>query len=84
MPWSFRPVSFSRAEIPWLIYETRRVLSAVALHARAAPVWANPLPVGDEISPLLRSTSGSMCFAGLLCLFADDGELRLSGTRFIF
>ena len=21
MPWSFRPVSFSRAEIPWLIYE---------------------------------------------------------------
>ena len=64
MPWSFRPVSFSRAEIPWLIYETRRVLSAVALHARAAPVWANPLPVGDEISPLLRSTSGSMCLLG--------------------
>ena len=29
-----------------------------------APVWANPLPVGDEISPLLRSTSGPMSLLG--------------------
>ena len=34
------------------------------MFARDAPAWAIPLPVGDEICPLLRSTSGPICLLG--------------------
>ena len=64
VPWSRQPVRFTKAEVPWLIRETRTVLLAQARHAQVAPPWAIPLPVGDEISPLLSSTSGPMCLLG--------------------
>ena len=61
VPGSHRPVYLSKSEVPQLICETRNILQAQAFHARHAPRWAIPLPVGDEISPLLRSSSGPLC-----------------------
>jgi hypothetical protein len=63
VPWSRHAVRFTQSEIPGLLREIRKVLRARALFARAAPDWA-PLPVGDEISPLLHATSGPMCLLG--------------------
>ena len=62
VPWSRTGLRFAQTEIPGLVHEIRRVLRARALFAQAAPAWA-PLPVGDEITPLLRAT-GAMCLLG--------------------
>jgi hypothetical protein len=64
VPWSRHEMRFTQSEIPYLISETRKVLQARAHFAATGPAWAQPLPVGDEISPLLRATSGPMCLLG--------------------
>jgi hypothetical protein len=64
VPWSCHAVRFNPSEVPGLIRETRNVLQAIALFAETAPAWAIPLPVGDEISPLLRADSGPLCLLG--------------------
>jgi hypothetical protein len=62
VPWSRHGLRFTQSEIPGLVREIRNVLRARALFAQAAPGWA-PLPVGDEITPLLHATGG-MCLLG--------------------
>ena len=60
------------------------MLLAQARHAQAAPPWAIPLPVGDEISPLLRSTSGPMCLLGnFACSVMMVGYDYLGTPRFM-
>ena len=76
VPWSRRAMHYYWYEIPGLIQETRDVLSSQARHAQAAPPWAIPLPVGDDISPMLHADSGAMCLLGryacsLMCMSYD-------------
>jgi hypothetical protein len=63
VPWSRAGLRFAPSEIPYLISETRKVLLARAQFAATGPAWGQPLPVGDEITPLLRAT-GPMCLLG--------------------
>ena len=63
VPWSRSGAQFTRNEIPYLIHQIHTVLRARAWHAVKGPAWAQPLPVGDEISPLLGAT-GAMCLLG--------------------
>ena len=62
VPWSRTSCGSRQAKSRGLVREIRNVLRARALFAQAAPAWA-PLPVGDEISPLLHATGG-MCLLG--------------------
>ena len=86
VPWSRTAWRFSRSEIPQLIREVRTVLLAQAYHSCRAPAWADPLPVGDEIAPLLHSTSGPMHLLGLfscsLMMMSYDYPAHPSFTTF--
>jgi hypothetical protein len=64
VPWSHNPVRFTRDEVPQLIDRTSRVMVARAVFAEDAPGWAAPLPVGDDIPPLL-GTTGPLHLLGL-------------------
>jgi len=57
VPWSCHAVRFTKSEVPQLLKRTMDVLLARALFVNEAPDWT-PLPVGDEIPPLLRATGG--------------------------
>src|SRR6476659_1838420 len=64
VPWSRHPLLFPESEIPNLLRKTASILQAQADHACHAPHWATPLPLGDEIPPLLQSRSGPVCLLG--------------------
>ena len=57
-------ITFTKSEIPYLIHQTRDVLAGNRPACRGSSGLGYPLPVGDEINPLLQSTSGPMCLLG--------------------
>ena len=69
VPWSHRAVRFTRNEVPQLIDQVVKVLMARAVFAENAdtPDWAVPLPLGDDIPPLLRCEFPAKSLPGLCC-----------------
>lgn len=63
VPWSHRELQFTTSEIPRLIHEIRTVMEARAWFSQTGPAWAQPLPIGDERSPLLRATGALFLLA---------------------
>jgi hypothetical protein len=63
VPWSRNGVTFTQSEIPRLIREIREVLEARAWFLETAPRWAQPLPIGPELSPLFQAR-GAMHLLG--------------------
>jgi hypothetical protein len=66
VPWSSHAVRFTKREVPQLLDRVARVLVARVAFAEDtdAPDWAKPLPVGDDIPPLLRA-AGPLHLLGL-------------------
>jgi hypothetical protein len=76
VPWSRNHVRFRQNQIPDLKRQTMNVLLSRALFVDDAPDWA-PLPVGDEIPPLL-GTTGPMHLLGLYA-----ASLKAAGYNFL-